>query len=48
MELKAGSKVAVGVQADFKGMTLEQYDQVIEQMGFSPEVRASREPCSTG
>ena len=36
VELKAGSKVAVGVQADFKGMTLEQYDQVIEQMGFSP------------
>ncbi len=26
----------VGVQLDFKGATLEQYDQVIEKMGFRP------------
>lgn len=28
--------MAVGVILDFKGATLEQYDQVIEKMGFSP------------
>jgi len=37
MQLKAGPKVAVGVQQDFDDMTLEQYDQVVEQMGFSPQ-----------
>ena len=37
MQLKAGPKVAVGVQQDFKGMTLEQYDAAVEQMGFSPQ-----------
>lgn len=28
--------MAVGVQLDFRGGTLEQYDQVIERMGFRP------------
>ena len=36
VQLKTGGKVAVGVQVDFNGMTLEQYDEVIERMGFSP------------
>jgi len=36
MQLKAGTQVAVGVQQDFKGMTLDQYDQVINQMGLTP------------
>ena len=36
VQLKTGGKVAVGVQVDFKGMTLEQYDEVIKRMGFSP------------
>ena len=36
MHFKTGGKVAVGVQVDFKGMTLEQYDEVIKQMGFEP------------
>ena len=36
MQIKTGGKVAVGVQVDFKGMTLEQYDEVIKQMGFEP------------
>ena len=36
MQLKTGGKVAVGVQVDFKGMTLEQYDEVINRMGFEP------------
>jgi len=26
----------VAVQLDFEGATLEQYDQIIEQMGFTP------------
>ena len=29
--------MAVAVQLDFKGTTLDQYDQVIEKMGFRPE-----------
>ena len=37
MQLKAGPKVAVGVQQDFKGMTVEQYDEAVAQMGFSPQ-----------
>ena len=36
MQLKTGGKVAVGVQTDIGGMTLEQYDEVIKQMGFEP------------
>ena len=28
--------MAVAVQLDFKGATLNQYDQVIEKMGFRP------------
>ncbi|MGH9155766.1 MAG: hypothetical protein ACRD1K_08045 [Acidimicrobiales bacterium] len=28
--------MAVGVQLDFSGATLEQYDEVITRMGFSP------------
>jgi hypothetical protein len=28
--------MAVAVQMDFKGTTLDQYDQVIEKMGFRP------------
>ena len=28
--------MAVAIQMDFKGATLEQYDQVIEKMGFRP------------
>ena len=28
--------MAVGVQMDFRGATLEQYDQVIDKMGFQP------------
>ena len=28
--------MAVGVVLEFEGATLEQYDQVIEKMGFSP------------
>ena len=28
--------MAVAVQLDFKGTTLDQYDQVIEKMGFRP------------
>ncbi len=37
MQLKTGGKVAVGVQVDFAGMTLEQYDEVIKEMGFEPQ-----------
>ena len=29
--------MAVAVQMDFEGATLDQYDQVIEKMGFAPE-----------
>ena len=28
--------MAVGVQLDFKGATLEQYDEVVKRMGFRP------------
>ena len=28
--------MAVAIQMDFKGATLDQYDQVIEKMGFKP------------
>lgn len=28
--------MAIAVQLDFKGATLEQYDQVIQKMGFRP------------
>ena len=36
MQLKGGTEMAVGVQVDLPGMTLDQYDQVIERMGFEP------------
>jgi len=36
MQLKAGSQVAVGIQQDFKGMTLDQYDAAVQQMGLTP------------
>ena len=36
VQLKTGGKVAVGVQVEFKGMTLEQYDEVVKRMGFEP------------
>ena len=29
--------MAVAVQVDFKGATLEQYNQVIQKMGFTPQ-----------
>ena len=28
--------MAVGVQLDFKGATLDQYDEVVRKMGFTP------------
>ena len=31
-----GGKVAVGVQVEFKGMTLDQYDEAVKRMGFEP------------
>src|SRR6476660_2955942 len=37
MQLQTGGKVAVGVQVDTKGMTLEQYDETLKRMGFSPQ-----------
>jgi uncharacterized membrane protein len=37
LQLIAGPKVAVGVQVDIKGMTLDQYDEAIKQMGFEPQ-----------
>ena len=49
LQLKTGGKVAVGVQVDFTGMTLEQYDDVIKRMGFEPQGAGGRqEACSTG
>jgi hypothetical protein len=36
MQLKTGGKVGVGVQIDFNGATLEQYDEIIKRMGFEP------------
>jgi hypothetical protein len=30
------ARMAVGVQLDFKGATLEQYDAIIQKMGFRP------------
>jgi len=29
--------MSVAVQLDFKGATLEQYDQIIQKMGFTPQ-----------
>ena len=29
--------MAVGVQLDFKGATLEQYDEIVKRMGFKPK-----------
>ena len=40
IQLQGRGKVAVGVQSDVTGMTLEQYDDVIHRMGF--------EPCGAG
>src|SRR6187200_1254343 len=37
IQLKTGGKVAVGVQVDFAGMTLDQYDEAIKQLGFEPQ-----------
>ena len=37
MQLKTGGKVAVGVQMDFNGTTLEQYDEIVKQMGFEAQ-----------
>jgi len=36
IQLQGRDKVAVGVQSDFVGMTLAQYDEVIHRMGFEP------------
>jgi len=36
IQLQGRGKVAVGLQSDFTGMTLEQYDDVINRMGFEP------------
>ena len=36
LQLEGRGKVAVGVQSDIPGMTLEQYDDVIHRMGFEP------------
>ena len=36
MQLQSGGKVAVGVQTEITGMTLDQYDEVIKRMGFEP------------
>ena len=37
MQLKAGTKVGVGVQVDLKGVTLDQYDEMVKRMGFEPQ-----------
>ena len=37
MQLKTGGKVGVGAQMDFNGTTLEQYDEIVKQMGFEPQ-----------
>ena len=36
MRLETGGTVGVGVQIDFDGMTIEQYDEVVAHMGFEP------------
>ncbi len=36
MQIKAGTQSAVGVQLDYPGMTLEQYDEVVKGLGFEP------------
>ena len=36
MQLKAGTKVGVGVQVDLKGVTLDQYDEMVKQLGYEP------------
>jgi hypothetical protein len=33
--------MAIGVVLDFDGATLDQYDQVVKKMGFSPQGKAS-------
>ncbi len=33
--------MAVGIVLDFKGGTLDQYDQVIKKMGFTPEGKSA-------
>ena len=38
--------MAVAIVMDFKGATLDQYDQVIEKMGFTP--RGKGAPASYG
>ena len=37
MQLKAGTKVGVGVQVELKGATLDQYDEMVKRMGFEPQ-----------
>jgi uncharacterized membrane protein len=37
MQLKAGTKVGVGVQLELKGVTLDQYDEMVKRMGFEPQ-----------
>ncbi len=36
IQLQGRNKVAVGVQTNFPGMTVEQYDDVVNRMGFEP------------
>lgn len=40
--------MAVGVVLDFDGATLDQYDQVLKKVGFSPKGSGPRASCSTG
>ena len=40
--------MAIGVQLDFKGATPDQYDQVIQKMGFTKDGKGARAACSTG
>ena len=40
--------MAIGVQLDFKGATLEQYDQLMDKMGFRPGGPGAPGVCSTG
>ena len=37
MQLLTGGKVAVGVQSEITGMTLEQYDEALKRMGFESQ-----------
>ncbi len=48
IHLQGRGEVAVGVHSDFAGMTLEQYDDVVNRTGFEPRGPAVRVPCFTG